>query len=635
MAGGLIQLVTYGTQDIFLTGTPQITFFKMVYRKYTNFSIEAVEQSFNGFIDFGKTVSCKIEKNADLMNRVYLEVILPEVQLEKIKLNPEYAPPTSTSITQGFRPDDIEYIDRLSNKKNAQALFLTFKILIDYLMDAYRYSLQEINKNVDLDIKKNINDVYPDGSFANSLFNDFFDEITVDLNISKLLVSYYVTNLQLTSNDLTILNNFSITGKISYSYYVNFIKNVLYTSSIDYVFPEICFQKIELKSIFQNFFDTTVDEVLDDDEREKIILDILNQWFIDINYSYNFLEKQYKQSCIEFNKIITPYVKFAWIKRIGHFIIDYAELLIGGKRIDKQYGDWMNIWYELSRNVYQEENYNKMIGDIDYLTSFDANLKPQYKLYIPLQFWFCRHNGLSIPLVALRYHDVQINIKFRKLEECAYIESGYSLFDSLHIDNASLFVDYIYLDNLERKRFARASHEYLIEQIQREQFDDIISNKHTVELNFVHPCKELIWVLQKKKYLINPTDDNQLLNRNNYSCNDNGKNNPIINSKLEFNTYSRIEKIDGTYFNYVQPYQSHTHTPKDGINVYSFAIHPELHQPSGTANLSRVDYIIMNMLFDDKIIEELTKEGIILSFYTVNYNVLRIMSGMAGIAFSS
>jgi hypothetical protein len=307
----------------------------------------------------------------------------------------------------------------------------------------------------------------------------------------------------------------------------------------------------------------------------------------------------------------------------------------------------MNIWYELSKNIYHETNYKKMIGDVKFLTTFDNNLKPRYKLYIPLQFWFCRHNGLAIPLVSLRYHDVQINVKFRKLEECAYIEPGYTLFEALHIEYASLFVDYIYLDSSERQRFARASHEYLIEQVQQEEYKNFVSINNYASLNFVHPCKELIWTCQANRYKQNPTDSNHILNPSNYSYSKEGIGNPIIDAKLEFNTHLRIAKLDGNYFNNVQPYQNHSNTPSPGINIYSFAIKPEQHQPSGTVNFSRINYIVMHLTLDEKIFinendklaigEELNKlmEGIIVTFYAPNYNVLRIMSGMAGLAFSS
>ena len=707
MTAGLIQLVTNGTQDIFLTGSPQITFFKMVYRRYTNFAIESVEQGFDGVVDFDKFVTSTLDKNGDLINRAYLEVIIPEVQLLKKDLNPDYAPPTSNIISgsgndnnfgKAFRPDDIPFALKTSAKRSAEVAFFTYKILIEYLVDIYRFSIQQIDNGVDLDVKKDINNIFPEGSFAYDLFdiNDgLFNEIPVDESITKLLVNYYKDFFILTENEIRVLNIFSKENIFSYSYIVNDIIQKKFLNSNQnsgIILPEIVFSKINLKQIMVNFFENTVDELLDDQDREDLLRIILDQWYIDAKETLIFLEKEYIKATKELEDVKSPYVKFAWIKRIGHYIAEHIEVTIGGKRIDKHYSDWMNIWYELSKNIHHEDHYKKMIGDVEYLTTFDNNIKPQYKLYIPLQFWFCRHNGLALPLVSLRYHDVKINIKFRKLEQCAFVEAGYTLFEALHIDYASLFIDYIYLDSLERKRFARASHEYLIEQVQREEFKDIVSTKHSAKLNFVHPCKELIWTCQANRYKQNPTDGNLILNPSNYSYSKQGIGNPILEAKLEFNTHIRVQKLDGNYFNYVQPYQSHSNTPADGINVYSFAMESEQHQPSGTVNFSRINFIVMHLILDKRIfinkcdvieserfdiedeyecnctkgysfqcdvllkrgdrsrvynfckckdellissalLEELS--GVVLTFYAPNYNVLRIMSGMAGIAFSS
>lgn len=683
MTAGLIQLVTHGTQDIYLTGSAQITFFKMVYRRYTNFAIESIEQCFDGVIDFDKYVSATLDKNGDLINRSYLEVVLPQVQLLKKDLNPDYKPPSNNDLGNAFRPDDIPYSLNLINKRNAEVAFFTFKILIEYMVDIYRFSIQQIDLGVDLDIKKDMSGDYPCGSFANDLFNvndGLFNEIPVDRSILKILINHYNNLFVLSDDDIEIIKNSLDLSKFDYSFIVDNIIQQKFKNS-DIILPEIILSKIDLKQIMIQFFDNTVDELLDDQERNDLLKIILDQWYSDAKFVYLFLERKYMDATKDLEDIESPYVKFAWIKRIGHYIAEHIEVMIGGKRIDKHYSNWMNIWYELSKNIYQENHYKKMIGDVEFMTTYDNNLKPQYKLYIPLQFWFCRHNGLALPLISLRYHDIKINVKFRKLEECAYVEDGYTLFDALHIDYASLFIDYVYLDGPERKRFARASHEYLIEQVQREEFKDIETVKTVAQLNFVHPCKELIWTCQANRYIKNPTDNNFLLNPSNYSLSNEGKGNPILESRLEFNTHVRVQKLDGNYFNYVQPYQSHSNTPSDGINVYSFAIESEQHQPSGTVNYSRINFIAMHLMLDQRILsndsnmfscncgnkfslqcdillkrgdqskvfdackckdkllvspallEEIS--GVILTFYAPNYNVLRIMSGMGGIAFSS
>merc|ERR1712196_380472 len=154
---------------------------------------------------------------------------------------------------------------------------------------------------------------------------------------------------------------------------------------------------------------------------------------------------------------------FRWLNWLGHILIKYAEVEIGGQRIDKHYGDWMHIWNELSRTAGHKMGYANMVGNVPALTQVTkAGLVPEMDLYIPLEFWFCRNPGLALPLIALQYHEVKINIEFRSAGDCCYT-SGVSI---PPLEAASLYVDYIYLDTDERRRFAQVSHEYLIEQVQ-------------------------------------------------------------------------------------------------------------------------------------------------------------------------
>ena len=188
-----------------------------------------------------------------------------------------------------------------------------------------------------------------------------------------------------------------------------------------------------------------------------------------------------------------------WLDNPGEQLISTVEVEIGGQRIDKQYGDWMHIWNQLTLTSEQESGYNKMIGNTTQLTYLTdpgfaeiasacnsenapsavcapRNSLPETTLYIPLQFWFCRNPGLALPLIALQYHEVKITIELRPLDECLWAVSkltsgsGDPLKDtsaySKSLVAASLFVDYIFLDTDERRRMAQNPHEYLIEQLQ-------------------------------------------------------------------------------------------------------------------------------------------------------------------------
>jgi hypothetical protein len=488
MAGGLMQLVAYGAQDVYLTGNPQITFFKIVYRRHTNFSVEAIEQTFNGTPDYGKKVSCTISRNGDLIYRMYLEATLPAVD-------------TSGTSTLPF----------------------------------------------------------------------------------------------------------------------------------------------------------------------------------------------------------TDASNIHWVNYVGERLIDYIEVEIGGQRIDKHYGEWLHIWNQLTLQPGQEYAYQRMVGNVPRLTAnyrnnniqtvFNDKIIPQTRLYIPLQFWFCRNPGLALPLIALQYHEVKINIQFQELAKLFCIipktspstgpttptlGSGLSQIPSLV--GSSLWVDYVFLDTDERRRFAQLSHEYLIEQLQYPGEETIMSSANSkIKLNFNHPVKEIIWVTQKavsQTFLQwynytdaldpTPTFTNDPLGSNlvfgllecytaitpTTSVNDNGVN-TCAAAKIQLNGQDRFAERTGDYFNYVQPYQHHTRNPHLGINVYSFALNPEQHQPTGSCNFSRIDnanlllgltsnsvrtgtitYNPFNSIQETAITTG-TSANAYCRVYATNYNVLRIMSGMGGLAYSN
>jgi hypothetical protein len=336
MGGGLLQLVAYGAQDVYLTGNPQITFFKVVYRRHTNFSIESIQQTFNGTVTNGGRVTCQISRNGDLVHKLYL-----------------------------------------------------------------------------------------------------------------------------------VLNSDS------------------------------------------------------DDARDAV---------------------------------------------------SKVEVEIGGQLIDRQYGKWMTIWNELTLPVGKKDGYMNMVNDA-------TNNR-----YVPLEFWFCRNIGLALPLIALQYHEVKINVEFAS-----------------SITSAELWADYIFLDTDERRRFAQLSHEYLIEQVQFTGTETVSDNSNlSAKLSFNHPVKELIWKGQGN----------------------------TGTAKLMLNGNDRFAEREAKYFALVQPYQHHTNIPdlSCNISVYSFALKPEEHQPSGTLNMSRIDTAQLQLK---------GAEPGNLDIYAHSYNVLRILSGMGGLAYSN
>jgi hypothetical protein len=407
MGGGLLQLVAYGAQDVYLTGNPQITFFKVVYRRHTNFAIEAISQTFNGTPGYGNRVTCQISRNGDLVHRMYLSL------------------------------------------------------------------------------------------------------------------------------------------KVS-----------------------------------------------------------------------------------ETNSVCAFY---------GLRIINYVEIEIGGQKIDKHYSHWMYVWNELSLPKSKRDGYNNMVGQ----SGGDLSDKT---LYIPLEFWFCRNVGLALPLIALQYHEVKINIQFETSDLC---KGSATSLTATAFPTAILWVDYVFLDTDERRRFAQLSHEYLIEQLQFTGSESVSSTKLNTKLSFNHPCKELVWFANKKSATstelannnwFNYTTTNEVIPSVPYYYNKLalhntaiGTMNPVATAKLILNGNDRFSARPGSYFNLIQPFQHHENIPTNaGINVYSFALKPEEHQPSGTLNMSRIDTATLSIDFQSGLTTNTT-----LNVYAVNYNVLRILSGMGGLAYSN
>ena len=309
----------------------------------------------------------------------------------------------------------------------------------------------------------------------------------------------------------------------------------------------------------------------------------------------------------------------ARVANIGAALFDNVEIEIGGQRIDRQTGQWMHVWSALT-----QENSARVLADKDgkkgtlfqELAGMGGCLEvtaggtQTFDLKVPLQFWFCRNPGLALPLIALQYHEVKVVTTFSDITKGA----GGSL-------NAKLWADYIYLDTDERRRFAQVSHEYLIEQV---QFQAGASSTVSTELNFNHPVKELIWTKGFAKGVMTKLGGT------------------AGTYQLKLNGHDRMSSRDTSYFCKQQIWMHHTGcggieqggtaaagdvgggTDNEYIAVYSFALKPEEHQPSGTCNFSRIDNA---QLYST----ELESRDV----FAVNYNVLRIMSGMGGLAYSN
>ena len=383
-----------------------------------------------------------------------------------------------------------------------------------------------------------------------------------------------------------------------------------------------------------------------------------------ISRNGDLINRMYLQVDVPKKKDLTSKTTSTYQNYLGLRLIKSVVIEIGGQQIDKHYSDWLYIWNELSLPIGKRYAYDTMVGaDKDILNGLDvAGEIPDASdttLYIPFEFWFCRNVGLALPLIALQYHEVKVKIDFETKANCISTPAGL-LTDFEDIKNISLWADYIFLDTDERRRFAQLSHEYLIEQLQFTGTEPLVPGTNRIKLNFNHPCKELVWVAKTTPtdnktrwydYTIKDgADGDTALSKavdgsaiaggqrtSNYLVISDIKpltnNNPFTNAILQLNGNDRFAVREGDYFNYVQPFQHHTNVPvHNSINVYSFALKPEDHQPSGTLNMSRIDTATL-MVSAQTPDSGLTYQGI--NIYAVNYNVLRILSGMGGLAYSN
>ena len=313
-----------------------------------------------------------------------------------------------------------------------------------------------------------------------------------------------------------------------------------------------------------------------------------------------------------------------------------VELEIGGQRIDRHSLEWLATWFELSVPAGRAYELSTMMGDDGYAdtTQVLGDGGGVEEAQIPLQFWFCRNPGLALPLIALQYHEVKLKFLFA---------------GGTADNNFSVLCDYIYLDTDERRRFAQVSHEYLIEQVQQQSETGTQSNGDSgadnIRLNFNHPVKELIWTMGDSASGIIPTA---------------AATPTAFTAKLQLNGHDRFSERSQEYFGLRQPYDYHsavpgpnlplrqdgvysggsgsrsgnvTHSMSSPVFVYSFALKPEEHQPSGTCNFSRIDNA--KLILNHKSQGYSGDSPVNYNIFAVNYNVLRIMSGMGGLAYSN
>lgn len=612
MGGGLINIVSYGANDLYITGSPQITFFKVAYRRHTNFSIESIAIDFGEF-NFGDEINVQFPKVGDLFSNTYIQIDIPAVHLKKTDIASDLSSSETTLLNSEFpiplTDEQIAIVDDYQTIIDFQKINCAgYRIAVDNKsiqnQTTEQYVLSILNAMIFTDSV--------DTAYRNALSRARDYESSIDNNTIGFVLDYR-------TSDITYILTSTIVTPDSYLLYtINdvylIVSNAINTSK---KVKKYYFEKVKEKSVLTQEYSST-------------------------------------------------YAKFAWIHKLGHAIIDRVDINIGGERIDRHYGEWINLWYELTSYTNQTELYNRMIGDVITMTTFDKNEKPAYTLTIPLSFWFCRKIGSAFPIIALQYNTISLTLKLHTIEQCAYVEnvptedlngdavditqlSLSDVWDNLGLGlTGRMLVDYIYLDNLERKRFAQSAHEYLIETNQRIFIENTNDYQQLIEIEFNGPSKEIIWFAQKTVYI--DGDTTKIIHPFNYSLTADGVGNPFTMSKLLLNSYEVFNISHSSYYNNVIPYAHHTRNPSDGINVYSFSLFPEEHQPSGTCNFSRISNIVFMVTLDQDIFKYNASDidptitpnstndseldtSINIVIYSQRYDIIRFIGGLAGFAY--
>ena len=322
-------------------------------------------------------------------------------------------------------------------------------------------------------------------------------------------------------------------------------------------------------------------------------------------------------------------VHYSWTKYLGHVLLQEVTVSIGGSTIDKHITEWYQILYELQLPASKEGAYSWLIGNRSELTANSAQNIPAATIYVPLQFWFNKSHGLSLPLIALQFHETRIEVLVRDFNSCIVksVAGTVTPHGSLGI---TLWQDYTYLDVSERSSVAAESQEQIIDLLSFTGVETVTGSTFKTRLAFNHPSKFFAFVIRDQA---NTAVDSNGLGGNrwcDFSMKTNGSDDyagtsPLQSGVLLLNGNERFTQRKAEYFSMIQPLQRFTKvTSKGVVYTYSFSLFPETAQPSGTLNCSRIDSLQWSLQFND------TRTFNVFMF-SQHINILRIKSGMAGL----
>jgi hypothetical protein len=317
-----------------------------------------------------------------------------------------------------------------------------------------------------------------------------------------------------------------------------------------------------------------------------------------------------------------------YVNGVGFSLIESVSFEIGGQTIDTFDYNWLDIYNEL-----YDQTSDSLVSKFNTDISVEENNYAQ-KLYIPLHFWFSKNYGNALPLIALEYHEIKVNVTFRKIEEIIKSDISNFSYETPNL-NAYIIANYIHLDETEKRFFSNNKLEYLMEQTQILSTTDIQSkNSARVALNFSHPIKSIYWIICND---IN-TNPNMKTGNNwlSYTSNNSLYSETFNTARITINGQDRITDMDASYYRSVIPYETRLYSPRKYIYTYSFSLHPTQNQPSGSCNYSKIgnSRSYLELTFNPINTVGGTTNGKI-KVYAQNYNIFKVESGMGNVIFAN
>ena len=610
-----IQLASAGSADIFLTGTPQVTFFRTMYKRHVAFSQESIENVFQGPSDFGTRSTVTLQKAGDLCGAVWLQVQLPDLTLSSA-FSPQTRQPADATIQQAYH-----------TAQTATSIVVGLPTTGSYAYATAMLANSAVTANLAVPSISTVAATGASGYAANI-------SITAP---SGTAPSTYTANVFYSNNG--VFNNVEFTGVVGASSVE--VGNVNYPVSVGNTFGVKVYGTYSGNGVHTRlsepvYFSSAVANAASN------VLTAVSVAGLPFGPGTSWAATAMASSATAASSAGTGQLvnNIKWANNLGSVLLAAIEYEIGGTRIERHQAPWYDMRQQLTEKAEKKAGIDSMLLNYDDeydIWNWDKSSNAAKLLFIPLRFAWNRSPSMALPLVALQFNDLKLGFEFAPYLACVKSSQSFTTLSSApSVSTMQCFVDYFFIDQAERVRFASNPSEYLIEVVQFQGAETVLGSdspsgtvlNRKIMLNFSQPTKELVWVYQTyANYQVDPVNGNSWFD---YNVSGAPSLEPFVTSQLFFNGHQRFAARPSQYFRQVVPYQFHTRVPTKKVYAWSSALNPEDDlSPSGSFNASRLDNIQLAFVVDAS-----TLTGRVLVF-AVSWNVLRISNGMGGLVFSS